>query len=172
MTKRFFTTSLSAGQHSNGEVLNNANKEIFNNSANIPGFYPGHSKESMESIQLSPYMDPFSRISNVSNTYVEINDYNELMEKHGLKKRGSSKLHLVQHSTINKEMNRYLDNSFKVLNRLVDSNRPELFWRMALVLARRSSVFSALMITELEPNWHRFMNMKELHFLISKYRRF
>lgn len=167
MTKRFFTTSLSAGQHSNGEVLNNANKEINNNS--IPGFYPGNSKKLMEPMNFGD-MNPFGRISNVSNTFVEIDEYNKLMREHGLEKRGSSKLHLVKHSPGNKSQQQYLDHTTIVLNKLIDN--PELYWKMAFVLARRSNVFSALMITELEPNWHRFMNIKELHLLITKYRKF
>lgn len=181
MTKRFFTTSLPAGQHSNGEVLNNATKEMFTNSNSIPGFYPGHSKdllqeievpllETMEDTHIINEINPFKRVSNVSKTFVEINEYDELMEKHGLKKRGSSKLHLVTHSDQNKKASQYIDHTCKVLNQL--ENDPELFWKMAFVLARRSPVISALMITELEPNWHRFMNLKELHLLISKYRKF
>jgi hypothetical protein len=221
MTKRFFTTSLPAGQHSNGEVLNNANKEMLNNSDDlhlnakyrkinineylekytpetkdflkdhglelnltveskehnegygIPGFYPGNSKQHFETVNIVPGgkgVDPFSRISNISNSFVEINEYNELMSKHGIDKRGSSQLHLIAKGEHNKAMQQYLNHTKEVLTDL--RNDPAQYWKTAYALARRSNVFSALMIQELEPNWHRFMNLKELHILIAKYKKF
>lgn len=124
MTKRFFTTSLPAGQHSNGEVLNNANKEMLNNLTNgygIPGFYPGTTKQHLETVDISPYfkgVDPFSRISNISSSFVEINEYNELMSKHGLNKRGSSQLHLITKGEHNKDMQQYLTHTKAVLTDL------------------------------------------------------
>jgi len=111
-------------------------------------------------------VNPFKRISNVSNSFVEINDYNEVMAKHGINKRNFTTLHKISHE--NSEMNRYLINIIKVLQR--HRGNPTLYWKLCFCLGRRSNVFLALMLTEFDPNWHRNMSLKELHLLIYKLR--
>lgn len=123
----------------------------------------------VESLQVqygTEAVTPFKRISDVSNSFVEINEYNEVMAKHGINKRNFTTLHKISHD--NSEMNRYLRNIFKVLHR--HRGNPTLYWKLCFCLARRSNVFLALMLTEFDSNWHRNMSLKELHLLIYKLR--
>lgn len=111
-------------------------------------------------------MNPTKRISNVSNSFVEINDYNEIMLKHGITKRNFTTLHKMDHENL--PMNLYLNHMVEVLNRHKDN--PEKYWKLCFALARRSNVFLALMLTEFDPAWHRNMSLKELHLLVYKLR--
>jgi len=113
-------------------------------------------------------LTPFSRIPSVLDSFVELTEDNTIMAKHGVKKRNASLLHLCV-NTRTQSMNRYLMYVQHRLNALVNSGDSAGFWRFALLIARQSFVFKAIMFHELNEHWHREMTMKELYLLMGKY---
>lgn len=141
------------GQFDNGMCWNNANK----------GFVRNHSTDSNPIL----LMDPISRLPNIVDSFVEIQDYNTELGVHGIRKRRPTISNLAVSS--NKEMNDYLQYVSFRLNVLAFHGKHEEYWAFALNVARRSAVFKTIMLHELKPHWHREMNMKELYILINKY---
>jgi hypothetical protein len=112
---------------------------------------------------------PVSKIPNILDSFVEVDGDSELHAKHGLKKRLPSILHLAANAPT-RSMNRYIARVQFKLNRL--THRGSAFWDFALRVARRSNVFAAIMLAEVNPHWHREYNMKQLYILINYYNLF
>lgn len=186
MSTYLTTLILPSGQRSNGISINNGIflsrtyhwqpeeylspdelMEILEANKDIEPHFPIHTSENKKDIYPTKlFLDPLKRASNVSNSFVEINKYNEIMARHGVNKRDFTTLH--KKDAENRNMNKYLDHMVKVLNHTKDN--PELFWKLCFRLGRQSNVFLALMLTEYDPNWHRNITLKELHLLIYKLR--
>jgi len=145
---------LPTGQSDIDSKLNNATKEFGKFKDNNPMFT----------------MDPISRFPNILDSFVEVTEYNETLKAHGIMKRKPSILHLAIGA--NKSENYYLDYVVYHLNDLLKENKNKEFWDFSLRIMRNSSVFKTMMLHEVQPHWHREMNMKELYLIINKYNKY
>lgn len=108
---------------------------------------------------------PISKLPNILDSYVEVDENNKLFERHGITKRLPSVLHLSI-NTNTRAMNRYVSWVQFRLNTLV--NDGEKFWSLAILIMQRSNIFKSLMLHEVNPHWHRAMTLKEVYLLINK----
>lgn len=146
---------LSRGHYVNGKLLNNANKNFISTQSTFVDGYP---------IKI---MDPISSLPNIVDSFVEVTEYNELLGAHKITKRQPSVTHILIGN--NKVYNHYLAYVTYKLNVLLEHKKYDEFWKFALLVMKRSSVFKAVMLHEVKPHWHREMNMKELYLLMNKY---
>jgi len=102
---------------------------------------------------------PFKKLPNVRKFKVEISNYDEIFLKHGVKKRLQPKFTFERYN--NQKLNRYMEHQLK---RMHNAKSSTVYWRVALHLMRRSSVFLIMAISHVFPRWHRD---QKLHSVIS-----
>jgi len=102
---------------------------------------------------------PFKKLPNVRKFRVEISNYDEIFLKHGVKKRLQPKFTFERYN--NQKLNRYMEHQLK---RMHTTKSSTVYWRIALHLMRRSSVFLIMAISHVFPRWQRD---QKLHSVIS-----
>jgi hypothetical protein len=137
------------GQPDAGIVLNNSTKELAETQ-----------------LLVRADMNPTKGFPNIQDSFVELKTENKILKKHGLKRREESRLHLKTGS--NRHLNKYINYLVSRLNHYVDIGDSKSFWKLAILIGERSSVWKALMLHEVQPHWHRSISYKHLYLLISK----
>lgn len=108
---------------------------------------------------------PFKRLSNVRNFEVELNDYDPLFAKYGVRKRIAPNLKYEPHN--NNKLNRY---AYHQLKRLQGANSLA-YWRIAMHMIRKSDIFFVIALNHVFPRWHRNMRMSSVMRLFNSVRK-
>lgn len=109
---------------------------------------------------------PFKRLPNVRNFEVELNDYDPIFAKYGIRKRIAPNLKYEPH--YNNKLNRY---AYHQLKRLQKVNSSLAYWRIAMHMIRSSDVFFVIALNHVFPRWHRNMRMSSVMRLFNSVRK-
>jgi len=110
---------------------------------------------------------PFKKIPNVRNFRVELNTWDKIFLRFGIKKRLSPTFIYEKH--VNDKLNKYMTHQLKRLRK--HSNNPLTFWRIGMHLVRRSNVFFVIALNHVFPLWHRNLRLSSVIRLAIQTRR-
>lgn len=108
---------------------------------------------------------PFKRLPNVRNFEVELNDYDPLFAKYGIRKRIAPNLKYEPHN--NNKLNRYVYHQLKRLEHVNSLT----FWRIAMHMVRSSDIFFVMALNHVFPRWHRTMRLSSVMRLFNSVRK-
>ena len=97
------------------------------------------------------FINPFRRIPDCRKLRVELGEIHSIAREHGLSTRGTVILNINTFG--NRAMNRYVHHQMLRLNRSVGF--PDLFWRIAMAILKRSNVFMILQLNKVLPQWQK-----------------
>lgn len=114
---------------------------------------------------VADYWSPIRKLPNVQKFRVELNDWDPVFKKHGIKKRIPPDFVWEPHS--NNSLNRYLD---QILQRMWYSTDTE-YWRLANQLIEHSNVYFVTCLNQVYPRWHRNSKLESVISLAIKVKR-
>lgn len=119
--------------------------------------------------QEAGFLDPFQRVPDCRKLRVELGNLSELALANGIEVRGHHTIEITEFG--NYKMNRYRQHQIRRLNQAVDSHRPELFFRIASALIKRSNVFMVIQLNKVLPGWYKRLSLSTVFKSIREFQK-